>query len=106
MGARSSLVTSALVSFLMVLGWPELPNQWARQKRMLLCDLCSASIVAPNGRSLDPGYASRFGQVGTSFDLTDPDTGAMLPGSYHFEFEGITVAGIGPRELTWDLREP
>jgi hypothetical protein len=106
MGARSSLVTSELVSLLMVPGWSELPHGWARQKRMLLCDLCPDSIVAPNGRSLDPGYTSRFGQVGTSFDLTDPDTGAMLPGSYHFEFEGITVAGLGPWELTWDLREP
>ena len=71
-----------------------------------LTGLRPTAIVAPDGRSLDVAYASRFGQAGTIFDLADPDTGAVLPGRYHFELEGITVAVPGPWELRWSLVEP
>ena len=65
-----------------------------------------AAIVAPDGRSLDLAYASRFGQAGTLFDLTDPETGAVLPGRYHFDLEGVMVAVAGPWELSWNLGAP
>jgi hypothetical protein len=71
-----------------------------------LTGLHPASIVAPNGLPLDLTYATRFGHTGTLFDLADPDTGAVLPGRYHFELEGITVAVPGPWELRWNLVEP
>lgn len=71
-----------------------------------LTGLHPASIVAPNGRPLDLTYATRFGHTGTLFDLADPDTGALLPGRYHFELEGITVAVPGPWDLRWHLVEP
>jgi hypothetical protein len=71
-----------------------------------LTGLHPASIVAPNGRPLDLTYATRFGHTGTLFDLADPDTGALLPGRYHFELQGITVAVPGPWDLRWHLVEP
>ena len=64
------------------------------------------AIVVPDGQSLDVAYASRFGQAGSIFDLADPDTGVVLPGRYHFELDGITVAVPGPWELSWDLGAP
>ena len=48
---------------------------------------------------------TRLDRSDVSFDLADPDTGAVLPGRYHFELEGITVAMPGPWELTWNLGE-
>ncbi len=71
-----------------------------------LIGLRPAAIVAPDGRSLDLAYASRFGQAGTIFDLSDPESGAVLPGRYHFELEGVIVAVAGPWELSWKLGAP
>jgi hypothetical protein len=70
-----------------------------------LTGLRPTAIVAPDGRSLDLAYASRFGQAGTVFDLTDPGTGVVLPGRYHFEVEAVTVAVPGPWDLTWTFLE-
>jgi hypothetical protein len=85
MGAGSSLVASALVTLLMVLGWPELPNRWARQKGVLLRGTHRTSIVAPYGRKLVRIYANRLDQSDVSFDLADLHTGVVLSGLYHFE---------------------
>jgi hypothetical protein len=71
-----------------------------------LTGLRPTSIVGPDGRPLDRVYASRFDYTGTHFDLADPNTGAVLPGRYHFELEGVTVAVPGPWELSWNLHEP
>ena len=94
------------MSLLMVLSWPELPNRWARQKGVLLKGMHRTSIVAPYGRTLVRIYANRLDRSDVSFDLSDPDTGAVLPGRYHFELEGITIAVPGPWELRWNLFEP
>jgi hypothetical protein len=64
------------------------------------------SIVAPYGRTLVRIYANRPDRSDVSFDLADPDTGVVLPGRYHTELEGITVAVPGPWELRWKLVEP
>jgi hypothetical protein len=40
------------------------------------------------------------------FDLSDPRIGADLPGCYHFELDGMTVAVPGPWELGWNQQEP
>jgi hypothetical protein len=70
-----------------------------------LTGLRPTAIVVPDGRSRDLAYASRFGQAGTIFDLVDPDTGVVLPGRYHFELDGITVAVPGPWQLSWELQD-
>jgi hypothetical protein len=64
------------------------------------------SIVAPYGRTLVRIYANRLDQSDASFDLADLDKGVVLPGRYHIELEGITVAVPGPWRLRWNLVEP
>jgi hypothetical protein len=90
----------------MVLGWPELPNRWARQKGVLLKGMHCTSIVAPYGRTLVRIYANRLDQSGMSLDLTDLDTGVMLPVRCHVELDSMTIAAPGRWELTWNLRAP
>jgi hypothetical protein len=45
-------------------------------------------------------------RVWVTFDVNDPATGAVQPGRYRVELDGICVAVQGPWELTWDLQAP
>ncbi len=63
-------------------------------------------LVAPDGQVLDLEHAFPFTRPGLAFDVVDPETGAVQPGRYHIELDGITVAVQGPWTLAWDLRAP
>jgi hypothetical protein len=54
----------------------------------------------------DLAHAAPYGRTNYVFDLSDPQTGAVQPGRYHFELDGMTVVVPGPWELTWDLGAP
>jgi hypothetical protein len=69
-----------------------------------LTGIRAASILAPDGKLLDLERAFLIDDSSLSFDLAT-ETDAVLPGRYHFEVEGATVAVPGPWEVSWDLRE-
>jgi len=64
------------------------------------------SITGPDGQPLDPAHAAPYGRTNYVFDLSGPETGAVRPGCYHFELDGMTVAVAGPWELSWNLGAP
>jgi len=64
------------------------------------------SITGPDGHPLDLAHAVPYGRTNYVFDLSDPETAVVLPGRYHFELDGMTVAVPGPWELTWNLGAP
>ena len=71
-----------------------------------LTGLRPISLVAPDGQVLDLEHAFRFTRTGLAFDVVDPETGAVQPGRYHVELDGVTVAVQGPWRLAWNLRTP
>ncbi|MBN1814930.1 MAG: hypothetical protein JXA14_24030 [Anaerolineae bacterium] len=64
------------------------------------------SITGPDRQPLDLAHAAPYGRTNYVFDLSDPQTGAVLPGRYHFALDGMTVAVPGPWELNWNLGAP
>lgn len=63
------------------------------------------SITGPDGHPLDLAHAAPYGRTNYVFDLSDPQTRAVLPGRYHFELDGMTVAVPGPWDLSWELQD-
>ena len=67
--------------------------------------------IAVDGRSkheiaLDLAHAAPYGRTNYVFDLSDPQTGAVLPGRYHFALDGMIVAVPGPWVLSWNMDVP
>jgi hypothetical protein len=75
-----------------------------------------AAVTGPNGQTVDLSRAYATAgpdwqgdgkyRVWAAFDVSDPATGALQPGRYHVELDGVFVAVQGPWELTWRLRTP
>jgi hypothetical protein len=69
-----------------------------------LTGLRPISIVAPDGHPFDVQRVLRFDAAGMWWDVADPETGAVQPGRYQVELEGVTIAVAGPWKLTWNVR--
>ena len=75
-----------------------------------------AAVIGPNGQTVDLSHSYATAgpdwqgdgkyRVWVTFDVNDPATGAVQPGRYRVELDGIYVAVQGPWELTWDLQAP
>ncbi len=81
-----------------------------QQGNCWLTGLHLASVMAPNGQSVDLrsafSHASPEYGVRLAFDVVDPATGTVQPGRYRVKLDGVTVAVQGPWTLAWNLRAP
>ena len=72
-----------------------------------LAGYCMASVTSPSGHQLPHGDQSRSTADPCDFQLAfavgDRATGAVEPGTYHVELNGIVVAVPGPWRLSWDV---
>ena len=81
-----------------------------------LTSLHLASVTAPDGQAVDLRSAFSHAdpddqknesyQLWLAFDVVDSKTGAVQPGRYHVELDGVTIAVQGPWTLTWNLHPP